>query len=280
MSLKLSPALLVLLISVNALAQPTITTDSVIQTGTCAGSAVLVRYKTSGGSFSIGNSFKAQLSNAFGQFTAPVDIGSTNFNFGIILATLPRDITFGFLYRIRVVSTNPAITGSPSPNTVFVTSTPLTATIAAPNGTSLCPGDSLTLQAMLPNATYQWSTGATTQSIKVSNAGSYWVKVKDPLGCEARDTVVITTKAGCVLSNGTVSMYPNPTPPGGLVILRGVAPGSSVQLVDLFGRTTATLIVGGNNHIRLPHMVAPGVYLILTTSNDKKQLLGKLVVLN
>lgn len=61
------------------------------------------------------------------------------------------------------------------------------------NDRNLCTGDSLQLNASNTNASYIWSTGATTSSIWVYNAGTYWVKAEiNNNGCPKSDTIVIT----------------------------------------------------------------------------------------
>ena len=42
------------------------------------------------------------------------------------------------------------------------------------------------------HASYLWST-ATTQTIDVNTAGTYFVTVQDATGCEASDTIVVET---------------------------------------------------------------------------------------
>lgn len=63
----------------------------------------------------------------------------------------------------------------------------------------LCKGSSLTLSAR-PNFTYEWSTGATSQSITVSEAGSYTVTVTNANSCSVSHTfeVTITERATIV----------------------------------------------------------------------------------
>ena len=85
-------------------------------------------------------------------------------------------------------------TGVSSAITVVVTNG-LNPTITANGPTSFCPGGSVTLSASV-GATYLWSTGATTQEITVSAAGSYTVTVTDGTGCSgtsAPTTISITT---------------------------------------------------------------------------------------
>ena len=62
--------------------------------------------------------------------------------------------------------------------------------------TTLCDGISVTLDAgMAPNGSYLWSTGATTQTISVSTAGTYWVQKTNGMGCTGTDSIVVTTAA-------------------------------------------------------------------------------------
>jgi hypothetical protein len=59
------------------------------------------------------------------------------------------------------------------------------------NDLSICTGTTTVLNAGPGFTTYLWSTGATSQTITVGNAGSYWVKVTK-YGCEDWDTVVVS----------------------------------------------------------------------------------------
>ncbi|SFV36116.1 hypothetical protein, partial [Thermoflavifilum thermophilum] len=58
--------------------------------------------------------------------------------------------------------------------------------------TAICQGESLTLDAGNPGASYLWSTGQTSQSISVDTTGIYWVKVTNGFGCSAADTMQLT----------------------------------------------------------------------------------------
>jgi len=72
-------------------------------------------------------------------------------------------------------------------------------TISASGPTTLCQGDAVTLTAS-DAASYLWSTGATTQSITVSTAGTYTVSVVDSNGCPSAPSGV------------TIFVNPLPTP--------------------------------------------------------------------
>jgi uncharacterized repeat protein (TIGR01451 family) len=90
-------------------------------------------------------------------------------------------------------------------NTAFVAISVPTATITPSGPTTFCTGGSVTLTANA-GTSYLWSTGATTQSIDVTTAGSYSVAVTNAAGC-------ITTSAAT-----NVTVLPQPTAtitPGG-----------------------------------------------------------------
>jgi len=57
--------------------------------------------------------------------------------------------------------------------------------IPNPTNVQICQGDSTVLSAGNPTATYIWSTGSTSQTITVVNAGSFTVTITDNSGCSA-----------------------------------------------------------------------------------------------
>lgn len=77
-----------------------------------------------------------------------------------------------------------------SVNVVNATITP--ASITANGPTTFCQGGSVTLNAGSGYSAYHWSTGATSQTINVTTAGSYYCNVTET-GCPApSDTVAVT----------------------------------------------------------------------------------------
>ncbi|MFN0030829.1 MAG: MopE-related protein [Flavobacteriales bacterium] len=90
-----------------------IATGTISGTPLCTCGAVTVPF-TSIGTFAVGNNYTAQLSNASGSFAAPTAIGTlaSTANSGTISATIPCSAVAGTLYRIRVVSSNPVVTGT------------------------------------------------------------------------------------------------------------------------------------------------------------------------
>ena len=82
-----------------------------VATTVCAGSSISVPYIAIdiGG----GNTFTAQLSDASGSFATPISIGTLAGNAsGTISAIIPANTPQGTGYRIRVVSSSPAVNGS------------------------------------------------------------------------------------------------------------------------------------------------------------------------
>ncbi|PWT70740.1 MAG: hypothetical protein C5B59_20265 [Bacteroidetes bacterium] len=57
--------------------------------------------------------------------------------------------------------------------------------------TSLCPGQPLSLDAGPGFTSYSWNTGANAETLQVSNAGIYAVKVKATNGCSASDSILV-----------------------------------------------------------------------------------------
>ena len=99
-------------------------TTSVGITSTCLGSGFSVDYASTNATFLVGNVFTAQLSDASGNFSSPVTIGTlaSTAVLGSINVTIPANTVPGSLYRIRVVSNDPVITGSSS-STITISST-------------------------------------------------------------------------------------------------------------------------------------------------------------
>lgn len=90
----------------------TITTGTITGLSFCAGANLNVPY-TKTGTFTGGNVFTAELSDASGSFASPVSIGTlASVNNGTIAATIPGGTATGTGYRIRVTGSTPAIIGS------------------------------------------------------------------------------------------------------------------------------------------------------------------------
>lgn len=101
-----------------------ITTSPLSATGYCLGTSLQVAYAIAG-TYNSGNIFTAQLSDASGSFNTPTNIGSvTAITGGNINATISANTPAGNGYRIRVVSSDPAITGSDNGANISVNALP------------------------------------------------------------------------------------------------------------------------------------------------------------
>ncbi|MGN6566814.1 MAG: gliding motility-associated C-terminal domain-containing protein, partial [Flavipsychrobacter sp.] len=70
--------------------------------------------------------------------------------------------------------------------------------------TSLCPGDpglSITNHSGDYSDGYLWSTGATTQSIAVSQPATYWLTITSDHGCATTDTILVTPNCYIAIPN-------------------------------------------------------------------------------
>ena len=111
----------------------------------CAGTAVTVPFTAY--TANTGNTYTAQLSDASGSFAAPVSIGtlsSAATGAGTISATIPATATGGIGYRIRVVSSNPALSGADNGTDLAINTLPTSVT-AATSAATVCSGSSVNL---------------------------------------------------------------------------------------------------------------------------------------
>ncbi|MBX2931689.1 MAG: choice-of-anchor L domain-containing protein [Chitinophagaceae bacterium] len=121
-------------------------------------------------------------------------------------------------------------------DTVSVTTKPM----PFPNlgaDTAICSDASITLNAnTYTGATYVWSTGATTNNITVSNAGTYSI-ISTLNGCEAKDTIEVTKSVLPTPSLGSDTTYCGSN---GGIVLNATYPGATTYLWNT-GATTATI---------------------------------------
>lgn len=97
---------------------------------------------------------------------------------------------------VLISDTVPASQGGPcyiSASYTFVADSFSMTTTLGPD-TTLCAGATLGLKTNAQSVTsYNWSTSATTPTINVQNSGLYWVRVSNQTGCQASDTINVTT---------------------------------------------------------------------------------------
>lgn len=188
----------------------TINVEEPLAATLCPGADLEVYY-TATGSFNNGgffipaNQFVAELSDAIGDFTNPVVIGSVqSTESGSITATIPPGTTPGSGYRIRIVSTSPDFIGEIS-STAITIGGATTAAITADTPTQLCSGQSVLLTAV-GGPGYQWRmdgvdiNGATEATLTAAAAGDYTVVVSNGCGTASSNAITVSVSEPPTLS--------------------------------------------------------------------------------
>ncbi|MEZ5018359.1 MAG: SBBP repeat-containing protein [Flavipsychrobacter sp.] len=147
------------------------------------------------------NTFTVQLSDASGNFSSPVNIGTrTDSIGGNILCTIPSNTTGGSGYRIRIVGTAPVDTSFDNGNTIDIKPKPVKP-IATTNSPA-CDNDTLKLYAnsTTPGVSYLWTgpfsffsgqQNPIRTNIVTAYSGNYIVTA-NLNGCTRADTAVAT----------------------------------------------------------------------------------------
>lgn len=169
-------------------------------------------------------------------------------------------------------------------------------TITPSGATTFCNGSSVTLTAA-SGTNFLWSTGATTQSIIATAAGSYSVSLTDPAGCNATSSPVVVTvqqyygtytvfteNIGTVSTTTTIAVHEtnngfqnipftmsgtgdvrNTTNSSGYTTASG---GANVFLTNTVGKN---FIIAGINTVGLTNLTLSfGVYKSTTASNGSE----------
>ena len=175
----------------------------------CPGSTDTIPYSLIG-SFNLGNTFIAEISDSNGSFITYDTLGSviSNSN-GKIVITIPSNLAPGSTYLIRILSTSPtassyaACTGdyiaNVYNNSFYVTIGGNINVALSPVSPSICSGSSIQLSAS-GGTSYLWGNGATTDTTTVSPT-------------QDSTFTLIVNNGGCVLDT---SIYVNVSPAGTL----------------------------------------------------------------
>jgi len=95
------------------------------------------------------------------------------------------------------------------------------------NDTTLCTGHILILNPAISATDYLWSTGANTNFLNVSAAGSYWLRLSTG-GCSVSDTILIGDKPTPVINFGEDTALCE----GQTLVLDATNPGASYKWQD------------------------------------------------
>lgn len=173
-----------------AAAAPSVNAATVTQSAVCRGGNITVNFTTSA-NFNAGNVFTVELSDANGSFTNPTSIGTLNATTPAqITAQTPVGATGGTGYRVRVVASNPASTGTQS--------SPFTITVPAAAPSITFDGRTLTASG---SGVYTWLfngnpiSGATNATYVPIQAGNYTAGIVNN-GCSPSLSTPFTVNAG------------------------------------------------------------------------------------
>jgi len=198
-----------------------ISTSTISGSPFCAGSSVSVPF-TIVGTYTAGNIFTAQLSNSSGDFASPTTIGTiSSTTAGTISATIPAGTTTGTGYRIRVVSSTPAITGNDNGTNLTINAqvTP-SVTIAITTGTNpTCAGTSIVFTPTPTNGgspTYQWKVNG-TNTLTGSTYTTTTLANNDIVSCVMTTTASCPSAATATSTGITMTVNAVPTTPTGTI---------------------------------------------------------------
>lgn len=153
------------------------------------------------------------------------------------------------------------------------------------NDTTICSGNPLTLDAGAGFDSYNWSTGASTQTIQVSSSGTYSVTVTAGV-CNATDNIQVT-----VINTPVVELGPNQNIcQGQTVILDAGNPGASYNWSTNENTQTITVGTSGTYSVTVTNgglcsatdQVTITVYPnpVINLGNDTAFCQGNTIVLN
>ncbi|MFV5693717.1 T9SS type A sorting domain-containing protein [Flavobacterium sp. LT1R49] len=194
-----------------------------VATSICAGSSFNLPYTATdvGGS----NTFTAQLSNAAGSFTSPVNIGtlSGNASTTVINVTIPSNTVAGSGYRIRITSSSPAFIGANNGANITINPAP-TASISYSGSPYCASGAASVTRSGQSGGSYSTAAGLSINSLTgeinlaASAAGTYSVTYIFSNGtCSGTATTNVTIAIPTVpvvaaqnfCNSATVALLPN-----------------------------------------------------------------------
>ncbi len=142
--------------------------------------------------------------------------------------------------------------------------------INAGNDITVCEYDfPITLNATGNGAQVEWSNGATTPFTNVTVGGTYFVTTTAQNGCQATDSVVVTSDpcAGIEENNIEISIYPNPTNGAIFIAIND----NSIFNFELLNSTGQRVLNGllNDQQINLDNL-AKGAYIVRIFNSEKE----------
>lgn len=218
------------------------------------------------GTYTAGNVYTAEISDASGSFASPTAIGalsSTSSGALTINGVVPGTMPAGTGYRIRVIATNPSVTGSDNATDLVINDLP-TVTFSAMN--QVCVYDNFfALTGGSPAGGAYSGPGVTAGVFDPGTAGIgthvITYTYTDGNGCanSAQQSIVVDACAALEeTTKTTLKLYPNPATES--FSLLGDIDYSNVELMDMSGRILKSFNNQESNYSL--EGVPTGVYLV------------------
>ena len=145
------------------------------------------------------------------------------------------------------------------------------------NDTTLCNGESLTLNPNMPNAIYTWQDGSHDSTYKVTQTGTYWVRAYfADYNITTYDTINVMYK-DCDTTDtidNIISIYPNPATDN-LTIETNFKEEHRLEIINLLGQTIYTTYINRKSIINTSNYSC-GLYF-LKIYTDKETVVRKFV---
>ncbi|MCI5057175.1 MAG: T9SS type A sorting domain-containing protein [Flavobacteriales bacterium] len=175
----------------------------------------------------------------------------------------------GGTWWVNVTDTNSCMAS----DTIVISNLPVPSVNIGPD-TSLCPGDTLVVDAGAGFNTYQWSHGFLTQTAEITATGTYWVDVTDSIGCIGSDTIVVNVfnvSLNVDLGNDTIICK-------GDSVLLNADVGSSNAVYSWNGGSSASMIYASSSNLYSVTVTVCGITdqdtIDVTVSNPPTVSLG------
>ncbi len=260
------------------IAANSISTSSIAPFTYCKGSSVSVPFTVSG-TFNGDNVFTAQISDPSGTFTNPTTIGTlTGTIDGTISGTIPLTIANSGTYRIRVISSSPAVNGTD--NGTNLTVNPLPALYSITGSSSYCAeGNGVVIGVSNSEIGVKYQLKRDGANVGSEQNGNFLPISFGPQKTVGTYTVVATfTATGCSQKMAdSINLTINPLPQqfnvtgggsycaggsGNLVGLSSSQPGVSYQLLR-YSTETGSPIGGTGDPLSFGNQTVGGLYTII-----------------
>jgi len=256
----------------------------------CPNSAVVIRFEASG-TYNNDNVFTAELSDASGSFASPTVIGSVPgpgndippFIFGLISAPA------GSGYRIRVVSSSPAVIGSDNGSDLVIQNdvAPGIPSVSINGPTDFCYGSATTFLTSSAPTGNLWYPGGTNTNpfIGVVSSGCYYTLLTAPNGCTTSSvpvcinvntpifTFLAYSKNDSIVTTAdtTVTICEGDSAQLAIIVQGGEAPFDIFYTYDGLGSVATFTDVGepfGQDHIYRFYTTLPGIYSVIGLTDN------------